>query len=115
MHNPIYEPLNPCKDDTNTWLNVGWNRYPASKIMWKPGVYALIVNGKVMYVGSSASVGLRVTSHSMIAKIKLMGYKVWQIEKRVFLTEDHINIEKELIRSLDPLLNTHHKTRLVSA
>lgn len=72
-----------------------------------PGCYAFLIDGKVVYVGSSNNLALRMRAHRNCGK-----FPIESIELRIRPSKkygDWAMIELRLIRRLKPVFNSKHK------
>lgn len=88
------------------WVEAGWKLGSFKPFMFKAGVYIIISRDKLLYVGSSNSLGLRVSGHEKITQAAKAGYQ----NIRAFMLEvnDHKDMEVQLIKDYAPLMNKQH-------
>lgn len=77
--------------------------------MDEPGVYALVYDGVIWYIGSSLNVKKRINNANHPYR------RLWNegtpVACAVYYTNDFIKLEKELINKVQPILNHQHKAQ----
>ena len=70
------------------------------------GVYLLVFNSEIQYIGQSSNLYSRLQGHLLVKLIDVL----------IFIreTDNHRQLEMQLIQDLDPALNTAYRRRLAS-
>lgn len=100
----------PDVNDIKTWHEVGWGINNCSPFYFSPGVYALLVKGEIVYVGSTTVLGFRVSGHELATRLTRSGVR--KVTKLICPCDNHKDVEKELIGKLNPKYNTQYRTDL---
>lgn len=76
------------------------------KCRFGKGVYVILSGETILYIGSSDSVGLRISGHERTAQ----AYRENRRDVKVFyaLMENHKSEEIRLIKKYSPIYNIHH-------
>jgi hypothetical protein len=105
----------PTIEDIKTWDEIKWanegpytpQAYLNRKYFFVAGVYALISDETILYVGQSTHLRFRVSGHAKKIQATKSGFK--NIRSFVLATENRKELEKAMIKALKPLLNIQYK------